>query len=636
MNCEQTREKLIDLVYDELIGDDARAVGEHILQCQNCREEYEKLQLARSALVTYRAGEPKGLKPVVRSYRRFFLGVAGVAAAILIAAGIWMFQEETTEKAIAGGPLEIKRLNVSLTILSTPENWPGHYPRFQQWPGQMEVQMRNVPPSDAQTFYRHMGGGWRGLALVRDKRVVRNIKKGVTSVRFTDVPAGILPDTVRLRSLDDPDGLTILEQNYQYDLASASAVMKRYVDKNITITFKKGETASGVLLSFDGSTLVIQPKGEGPRNVSRSMVKSIAFEKLPAGLLSKPALMWQLRNQAAAKQQFEVAYLTAGLTWRVDYILKLKPAVKVARFLPVAASRDRKGAGNPAIIDTADLVGYATVTNNSGVTYENAELKLMAGDVNLIKPPTVHYGQWEMDDKADESGGGGPEFKEKSFFEYHLYTLGRPTTIRSAETKQIELISGSGIKMKRGYVFDENFNKTAARVVSEFKNSKENGLGKPLPKGVIRLYAPDPTGVSTYVAKTSIDHTPKDEKIRLPWGYAFDIVCSAKELKSLRRITTMPSHGGYGYFTWQYDLRNHKSHDVTITIIMRRPKTTYWARCTKDGKDYPWHIREVGVWEVEVPVKANSAEKIIFEYKHNPRIGGGLKSPWDVARASRP
>ncbi len=624
MNCDNVREKLIDLVYDELIGDDARAVGEHILQCLNCREEYEKLQLARSALVTYRAGEPKGLKPVVRSYRRFFLGLTGVAAAILIAVGVWMFQEGTTEPAIAAGPLEIKRLNVSLTILSTPENWPGYYPRQWQGRGQMEVQMsaQDNNFSDTQMFGRAMRGGWRGLALVRDQRIVRNIKKGVTSVRFTDVPSGILPDTVRLRSLDDPDGLTILEQNYQYDLASASAVMKRYIDKNITITFKKGETASGLLLSFDGNTLVIQPKGEGPRNVSRRMVKSIAFEKLPVGLLSKPTLMWQLMNQAAAKQRFEVAYLTHGLTWRVDYILKLKPAVKVARFLPVAASRDRKGAGNPEIIDTADLVGYATVTNNSGVTYENAELKLMAGDVNLIKPEIEVEVVWQEMKKAAETGGGGQQFKEKSFFEYHLYTLGRPTTIKSAETKQIELISGSGIKMKRGYVFDENVNKTAARVVSEFKNSEDNGLGKPLPKGVIRLYAPDPEGVSTYVAKTSIDHTPKDEKIRLPWGFAFDIVCSVKQTDYSRR-------GFDRYHKWQYDLRNHKGHDVTITIIMRRPKTTYWAKCTKDGKNYPWHIREVGVWEVEVPVKANSAEKIIFEYKHNSQIGGGLKSPWD-------
>ncbi len=615
MNCDNVREKLIDLVYDELTGDDARAVGEHILQCPQCREEYEKLQLARSALATYRAGEPKGLKPMVRSYRRFFLGLTGVAAAILIAVGIWVFQEGTTEPAIAAGPVEIKRLNVSLTILSEPENWPGYYPR--QWRGQMEVQMANVPLSDAQAFFRHMyGGGWRGLALVRDKRIVRNIKRGVTSVRFTDVPSGILPDTVRLRSLDDPDGLTILEQNYQYDLASASAVMKRYVDKNITITFKKGEGASGTLLSFDAQTLVIQPKGEGPRNISRKMVKSIAFEKLPVGLLSKPTLMWQLRNQAAAKQQFEVAYLTGGLTWRADYILKLKPAKVAPKGKP------------PVVIDTADIVGYATVTNNSGVTYENAQLKLLAGDVNLIRPEIklLRFNGAAMNESRE---GRESQFKEKSFFEYHLYTLGRPTTIRSAETKQIELISGSGIKMQRGYVYDPTVNPTAVRVVSEFKNSKDNGLGKPLPKGVIRLYAPDPEGVSTYVAKTSIDHTPKDEKIRLPWGFAFDIVCSVKQVDYKRR-------GYERYHKWRYDLRNHKGHDVTVTIIMRRPKTTYWAKCTKDGKDYPWHIREAGVWEVEVPVKANSVEKIIFEYKHNSQTGGGLKSPWDVARASRP
>ena len=214
-------------------------------------------------------------------------------------------------------------------------------------------------------------------------------------------------------------------------------------------------------------------------------------------------------------------------------------------------------------------------------------------------------------------------FKEKSFFEYHLYTLGRRTTIRSAETKQIELVSGSGMKLRRGYVYDRQVNATAARVVSELFNSEENGLGRPLPKGVVRLCAPGPDGLQSYVSQTNIDHTPKDEKLRFNWSYAFDIACSAKQIGYRRRSTY--DH----YEKWQYYLRNRKDHGVTITVIARVPASTYQGNCTRGGEDYPWHVRKVGWVEIDVPVKANSTTKVDFAYRYNYRTGGGLKSPHD-------
>ena len=349
--------------------------------------------------------------------------------------------------------------------------------------------------------------------------------------------------------------------------------------------------------------------GEGLRSLSRQKVKALTFAELPEGLLTRPTLVWQLRNDAAADQQFEVAYLTGGLKWRVDYVLKLRPA-------------DAAPAGElPQITDAADLVGYATVANDSGVTYENAQLKLLAGDVNLILPPPLQLG-YSYGGSLNRLLDARPQFREKAFFEYHLYTLARRTTIRSAETKQIELISGSGLKLRRGYVYDRTVNPTAARVVSEFRNCEEDGLGKPLPKGVVRLYAPDPAGQQTYVAQTSIDHTPKDEKIRLPWGFAFDIACSARQVGGGRS-------GSDYYEKWQYSLRNHKDHDVTLSVIVRVPKSTYKAACARGGKGQPWHIREVGIVEIEVPVKANTAETVTFEYNHDYRHGGGLKSPHD-------
>ena len=159
-------------------------------------------------------------------------------------------------------------------------------------------------------------------------------------------------------------------------------------------------------------------------------------------------------------------------------------------------------------------------------------------------------------------------------------------------------------------------------MVSEFKNTEENGLGKPLPKGVVRLYAPAPDGEQTYIAKTTIDHTPKNEKLRLPWSYAFDIVCEHKLTKRQRRGTDYAE-------TWDYSLRNHKDYDVTITVIARLPRSTYQANCKRGSKAYPWHIREVGIIEIEVPVKANAAEKLALDFRYNNTSGGGLVSPYD-------
>ena len=600
MNCDRANELLMDLVYDELSEQDARSVGQHASGCEKCAAELAELRLGRSLLARQRGDEPANVSPIPvipkrlrLRLRRFVASVTAVAAAIVIGVTVWMFHESTIPSVYAdpGRPV-ITQTGVSLTIISRPDNYRAPHGNEQQ---------------GNRGDYLMARGIWPGLALVRDQRLVKRLKRGVTEIRFAGVPSSILPDTIRLRGIDHPDGLAILEQNYQYDLASASAVLKRYVDKPIVIVSKDGgKPILGVLMSFDNAALVIRMADQSLRNVDRSHIRSIAFSKLPAGLLTRPTLVWELENRAARKQNFEVAYLTGGLNWRADYVLKLKPAVKPGD--PKAKS---------GIVDTADLVGYATITNNSGVTYENAQLKLMAGDVNLIPPESiVKFNSYHYTKIVDDfSGSGVLGFKEKSFFEYHLYTLGRATTLANAETKQIELLSGSGIKLNRGYVYDPRVNKTAVRVVSEFKNTEENGLGKPLPKGIVRLYAPDPEGVDSYVSQVSIDHTPVNEKIRLMWGHAFDIACSSKQ-------TNFSRSGNDRHFTWEYQIRNHKEYDVTVTIIAHVPVSTYKAHC-----QYPWHVRQVGMVEIEVPVKANSAATATLSYNYNNTSGGGLTSP---------
>ncbi len=596
MNCERANELLTDLVYGELSDEESRAVEQHAAGCEKCAAELDELRLGRSLMARHRGVEPVDAsllpaQPRRLRFRRFVVSGSAAAAALLIGLLVWMFHESTIPPAYGEpGPPVITQTGVSLTIMSRPENYR---PLSDGQHGQHEALMAR--------------GIWPGLALVRDQRLVRRLKKGVTEIRFTGVPSGILPDTIRLRGIDYPGGLSILEQNYQYDLASAAAVLKRYVDKAITIMPKDGgRPVTGVLMSFDASVLVVRMPDGSLRNIERAHVRSIAFAKLPSGLLTRPTLVWGLENRAARKQKFEVAYMTHGLNWRADYVLKLKPATKV-----------ENANAKLGITDTADLVGYATITNNSGVTYEDAQLKLMAGDVNLIPPETlVEFDSYYYKKlKSDGEMPGGVGFKEKSFFEYHLYTLGRSTTIAQAETKQIELLSGSGIKLNRGYVYDPRANKTAARVVSEFKNSEENGLGKPLPKGVVRLYAPDPDGVDTYASKVSIDHTPVNEKVRLMWGHAFDIACASKQTKYSR-------NGNDRHRTWEYQIRNHKEYDVTVTVIAHVPASTYKADC-----NYPWHVRQVGMIEIDVPLKANTAGTATLSYSYNNTSGGGLTSP---------
>ena len=629
MNCDAAHEELIDRLYGELPDEHDRDLRQHLDACQACRAEWESLRFARGAVAGAYAAQPplRQFDPAAAARRArirpYLRAAGGLAAAAALLFGLLLLQGPGMRPAVAqAGPPEIQRVGVSLTILSQPEGWAAPNMQADQQMAQMQMPVqRLVQARQINAPFRRWGvPAWRGLALVRDRRLVQRLPKGTSRVSFTDVPSGILPDTVRLRGTDHPDALTILEQNYQYDLASAAAVLKRHVDKPVTAVFKDGAEVRGTLLSCDAAALVVRLPGGQVRNLARALLRGIAFDKLPQGLLSRPTLLWELHNAAAApRQRFEVAYLTEGLTWRADYVLKLHPARKPPA-KPQAA--DAGQARAPDIVDTCDLVGYATVNNFSGVTYEQAELKLMAGDVKVIRPepqPPMLLGRAS----GQQGEKLGEQMQEKSFFEYHLYTLTRPTTIRSSQTKQIEMVSGGGIGLRRGYVYDPASNATAARVVSELTNSKENGLGKPLPKGVVRLYAPDGEGAEAYVSQTTIDHTPKDEKLRLPWGYAFDIACATKQTQQ-RTWTT----GGRRTLVCQ--IRNHKDHDVNVTVIVRLPRATYELSCP----GFRWHVREVGVVEVDVPARANATTDVTVTYSWDHTRGGGLTSPHDAAKST--
>jgi len=391
----------------------------------------------------------------------------------------------------------------------------------------------------------------QNFGVVREKRDV-DVKEKTGTIQFTDVASQIDGTSVQFKSLTDPDA-TVLEQNYEYDLVSADKLLEKYIDKQIAVLTKDGSRYSGSLQSFDANQLVIRQEA-GIVMVQRGdNVKDIQFGALPEGLITKPTLVWKLATEKVGQQLIEVAYQTAGINWQADYNAILNPS-------------DTK----------LDLGGWVTINNQSGATYKDAKLKLIAGDVRRVEQPRPAMMYRAMGAaKATEAG-----FEEKAFFEYHLYTLGRPATVAQNQTKQIELLKVADVPVKKVFLYDgapqyrfygglnndanygsEDSNKKV-NVVVELKNSKENNLGMALPKGKMRLYKRDEAdGSLEFIGEDEIDHTPKDETIKLHIGDAFDIVGE-------RKRTDFHVDASSHVITESFEVRvrNHKTEPVEVLV----------------------------------------------------------------------
>ncbi len=428
------------------------------------------------------------------------------------------------------------------------------------------------------------------FGLVREERRL-DLGRGRVELAFADVSAHIQPETVHLRALDAPDQLQVLEQNYRYDLLTPEKLLEKYVGKQVKVVrynekLGTDETKiadvlaveSGPVLRIDGEVVT----GFGGRFV---------FPDVPANLVAKPTLVWLLAS-GLEKQRVEVSYLTANLGWRADYVLVL----------------DAKD-------ETADLTGWVTLTNGSGASYENAELKLVAGDVQRIVPPQPmpmpSMARMEMAPAAPPP----PQFKQESLFEYHLYALQRPTNLLDRETKQVSLLEAHGVKIKKKLVFrgTEDFYRglyeqlppnQKVSVFVELDNSEKSGLGMPLPKGTVRVYKADQSGAQQFVGEDAIDHTPRDEEIEIKLGEAFDVVADRKQMawKTLGNCGSESS--------WQIELRNHKDTAVTVEAI--EPANGDWeliqsshAAVKKDARTFVF----------TVPVPARGATKISYRVR---------------------
>src|SRR5262245_33450239 len=343
------------------------------------------------------------------------------------------------------------------------------------------------------------------LGLVKDTRDVRLAPGGVEA-KFTDVAAMIDPTSVHLKSLTDPRGVAILEQNYEYDLLTSEKLMEKYVGQKVRLYQSNGSYQVATLLSTSG------PVWEIDGQIHMGFFGYPVLPSLPENLVSKPTLVWLLRSARAESQRVEASYLTGGINWKADYVMVINPA------------------------DTrSDLTGWVTIDNKSGATYKEAALKLVAGDINRATSRNETRKALEMAAARPAMADSSRDFKAEGFFEYHLYTLDGRTTIKDKQTKQLSLLSAADVPVEKHFIYygaADYFRRQSGVPISnqkvgvylELKNSKDNRLGMSLPKGRVRVYKADTGGSQQLIGEDWIDHTPKDERVKIKMGDAFDVV----------------------------------------------------------------------------------------------------------------
>jgi hypothetical protein len=408
------------------------------------------------------------------------------------------------------------------------------------------------------------------FALVRDVRDVA-LTKGMGTIVVTDVAAMLDPTSVHFKPLSGP-ATSLLEQNFDYDLMSSDKLLSKYIGKDIVLVdYTTGERTVVKLLSTAGG-MVVDNKGT-------IMINPYARVELTGGsgaLLLEPTLNWLVNAEAAGNVKYELSYITNGISWNCDYVFLLSDTEK-----------------------TSDMEGWVTIDNQSGATYPDAKLQLIAGDVRRVEEEYARDGMGAGAMPEAVADGGG--FQEESFFEYHLYTLPRATTIKMNQTKQISLLNAANIPTRKVYEYPGG---DKVNVKVEFDNEEDNGLGIALPKGKIRVFKRDSAGVPQFIGEDMIDHTPRKETIRLYIGDAFDIVGE--------KVQTEYKDIGNGYReSWKVTIKNRKEKEAIEVIV---PHEIYgdWKMIESS---VPCVKKDAWTAEFRVPVKADSEAVLTFVFE---------------------
>lgn len=422
--------------------------------------------------------------------------------------------------------------------------------------------------------------------LVKDTRLIE-FKPGIHELKFMDVAGKIDPTTVHIKSLTNGSSLRVLEQNYEYDLLSPQKLLEKFVGQKVQLATihpetKKEEIVEAILLSTQGGNIF-----QIGDKIHIGHYGRILLSKIPENLIPQPTLVWMLENKLSKPQKLEVSYLTSGINWKADYVAVLNK------------------------LDTmTDLTGWVTIDNRSGATYQNALLKLVAGDIHRVQ------GEVRMDYARPMAAAkeASQQFKEESFFEYHLYTLDRRTTVKDNQTKQMTLLDANQVPLKKLFIFaghpqyyyqmNQGSQKQKVGVFLELENTKKNNLGIPLPKGTIRVYKEDKDGSLQFVGEDRIDHTPKDEKFKIKIGETFDVVGERIQTDYKRLATNLFE------VAFEVSLRNHKKED--IKVLIEEPIPGDWEMLSNT---HPFEKLSAHLIRFDVPVAKDKEVKVKYRIR---------------------
>ncbi len=434
------------------------------------------------------------------------------------------------------------------------------------------------------------------LALVKDQRLVR-LPKGEARLAFQEVSAQIRPETALLRNLTEPKGFFVVEQNFDFDLLTPQKLLEKYVgEKVVVVSQKPNASGPGSTEVREEATVLATNSGvvlQFADRIETSVPGRLVYPKVPANLRARPTLVITLASGQEKAQALELSYLTSGLSWKADYVANL--------------SADEK---------TLDLNGWVTLTNQSGAAYPNATLQLVAGDVNRVRDTPRPAPMMAMGKAADRA----PETKEESLFEYHLYTLDRPTTLAASQTKQVALLSATGVPLRKEFRLEGQSwwytnaqgdlgDKLKVGVFVELDNTEANHLGMPLPKGIFRMYKRDSEGRAQFIGEDRIDHTPRRETVRLKLGEAFDVTARRKQTdyKALGRIGKYGSSSESGY---EVVLKNAKKEAVTVLVV--EPIFGDWEMLQASQE---WKKTSSGTARFEVKVPAEGEATLTYRVR---------------------
>lgn len=429
------------------------------------------------------------------------------------------------------------------------------------------------------------------IALVRD---VRNLQlaRGTSNLRFMDIAATVNPATVHFRSLSEPARVSVLEQNYEYDLLEPDKLLRKYVGRDVTLVrlvqrngATQQEEVTARLLSYNAA-----PVWQiGSEIVTGLHADHIRFPELPGNLYSRPTLIWTLDNGGATRHRVEASYLAGKLSWNADYVLTV--------------ARDDR---------TADIDGWVTLTNGSGTSFPNAKVQFVAGELNRVRQ---QLGRIAMQELRSADVAAAP-MAEEAFSDYHLYTLGRKTTINNNQTKQLSMLGATSFPVVKRYVVNgQQFYyrnaqhpgspiKDVVQVFYQFKNEQRAGLGMPMPAGVVRVYQADSSGGTQFVGEDRIGHTPKDETLSLKIGNAFDVIAERKQV-DFEKISS-------SVYEMEYEItvRNHKATPVAVEV--NEPIGGTWRMLRSS---HEWTKTEAWAAQFQAPVAANGEATLSYRVR---------------------